>query len=164
MLSRIGMGEFIIIIIIALFVVGPDRLPKLAKEIGKAIAKFRKSINAMTDEMQDTQEGLGTLTHDLNKLKSELDTTMTDAVPREKISAKIRKRRLRQKTMGRIGITELLIILAIALVVFGPKALPKLGESIGKALSGFRNGMKEDAAGEPKEKTESDLDHEQHDG
>ena len=66
--------------------------------------------------------------------------------------------------MGRIGITELLIVLAIALVVFGPKALPKLGETIGKALAGFRNGMKEDAAGDQKEKTESSPDHEQHDG
>lgn len=65
--------------------------------------------------------------------------------------------------MGRIGITELLIILAIALVIFGPKALPKLGETIGKALAGFRHGMKEDAAGDPKEKTEPGSDKEPHD-
>ncbi len=39
---------------------------------------------------------------------------------------------------GSIGGTELLIILVIALVVFGPKRLPELGRTIGKGLSEFR--------------------------
>lgn len=46
--------------------------------------------------------------------------------------------------MGKIGIWELLIILAIALLIFGPKALPKLGESLGKTIGGFKKGLKED--------------------
>ena len=41
---------------------------------------------------------------------------------------------------------ELLIVLAIVLVIFGPKALPKLGRSMGKTLGSFRKGLKEDAA------------------
>lgn len=45
--------------------------------------------------------------------------------------------------MGRIGTTELLIVLAIVLVIFGPKALPKLGRSLGKTLGSFRKGMNE---------------------
>ena len=39
---------------------------------------------------------------------------------------------------GSIGGTELLIILVIALVVFGPKRLPELGRTIGKGLGEFR--------------------------
>lgn len=46
--------------------------------------------------------------------------------------------------MGKIGTTELLIVLAIVLVIFGPKALPKLGRSMGKTLGSFRKGLKED--------------------
>jgi len=46
--------------------------------------------------------------------------------------------------MGKIGIWELLIILAIALLIFGPKALPKLGESLGKTIGSFKKGLKED--------------------
>lgn len=46
--------------------------------------------------------------------------------------------------MGKIGTTELLIVLAIVLVIFGPKALPKLGRSLGKTLGSFRKGMKEE--------------------
>lgn len=40
--------------------------------------------------------------------------------------------------MGRIGATELLLILAIALVIFGPSKLPEIGKSIGLALSEFK--------------------------
>jgi TatA/E family protein of Tat protein translocase len=39
---------------------------------------------------------------------------------------------------GNIGFPELLIILAIALLVFGPKKLPEVGKSIGKAVREFR--------------------------
>lgn len=42
------------------------------------------------------------------------------------------------------GIWELLIVLAIALLIFGPKALPKLGKSIGKTVGNFKKGLNED--------------------
>ena len=47
--------------------------------------------------------------------------------------------------MGKIGTTELLIVLAIVLVIFGPKALPKLGRSMGKTLGSFKKGLNDDA-------------------
>mgnify|MGYP001125811503 CR=1 FL=1 len=37
-----------------------------------------------------------------------------------------------------VGIPELLMILLIALIVFGPKRLPEIGRSIGKAVRDFR--------------------------
>ncbi|MDD4074511.1 MAG: twin-arginine translocase TatA/TatE family subunit [Eubacteriales bacterium] len=52
---------------------------------------------------------------------------------------------------SRIGVTELLIILAIALVIFGPTALPKLGKSIGKTIGSFKKGLNEES-GEENEK------------
>jgi sec-independent protein translocase protein TatA len=39
---------------------------------------------------------------------------------------------------GNIGFPELLTILAIALLIFGPKKLPEVGRSIGKAVREFR--------------------------
>jgi sec-independent protein translocase protein TatA len=38
---------------------------------------------------------------------------------------------------------HLLVILAIALIVFGPKNLPELGKGLGEGIRGFRNAMKE---------------------
>lgn len=40
---------------------------------------------------------------------------------------------------GRIGTGELILILAIALVIFGPSKLPEIGKSIGKAIKEFKN-------------------------
>ena len=40
-----------------------------------------------------------------------------------------------------LGVQELLIILVIALVVFGPKKLPDLGRSLGQAIRNFKNGI-----------------------
>ncbi len=40
--------------------------------------------------------------------------------------------------MGPLGIQELILILVIALIVFGPKKLPELGRSLGKTLAEFK--------------------------
>ncbi len=39
---------------------------------------------------------------------------------------------------GSIGAPELLIIFIIALLIFGPRKLPKLGKSLGKSLAEFK--------------------------
>ena len=44
---------------------------------------------------------------------------------------------------GSFGLPELLIILVIALVIFGPKKIPDLASAIGKAVKNFRNARKE---------------------
>ena len=44
---------------------------------------------------------------------------------------------------GRIGVSELLIILAVVLIFFGPAKLPALAKSMGQAVSEFRKGAKE---------------------
>lgn len=42
-----------------------------------------------------------------------------------------------------LGVPELLVILLVALVIFGPKNLPKLGSAIGKTVKNVREGMSE---------------------
>ena len=55
----------------------------------------------------------------------------------------------------RIGTTELIVILVIALLIFGPKNLPKLGKMFGKTMNNFKKGMEdEDSDDDSGEKTE----------
>jgi sec-independent protein translocase protein TatA len=42
----------------------------------------------------------------------------------------------------KLGLPELMIVLVIALVIFGPSKLPALGEGLGKAIRGFKEGLK----------------------
>jgi sec-independent protein translocase protein TatA len=44
---------------------------------------------------------------------------------------------------GSIGMPELIIILVIALIIFGPRKLPELGRSLGKSIGEFRRASNE---------------------
>ena len=44
-----------------------------------------------------------------------------------------------------LGMGEALILLAVVLLLFGGKKLPELGNSMGKALTNFKKGMKENS-------------------
>lgn len=48
----IGMPELVIILVIALIVIGPQKLPDLAKSLGKGLAEFKKA----TDDFKQTIE------------------------------------------------------------------------------------------------------------
>jgi sec-independent protein translocase protein TatA len=45
--------------------------------------------------------------------------------------------------LGRVGLPELLIILAIVILIFGANRLPELGKSIGKGIRNFKDATKE---------------------
>ena len=42
-----------------------------------------------------------------------------------------------------IGLPEMTLIAIVALLVFGPKKLPEIGRSLGKAIRGFQNASRE---------------------
>ena len=42
---------------------------------------------------------------------------------------------------GKLGTTELLVILVIVIVIFGPKQLPKLSKMFGRTIKNFKEGM-----------------------
>ena len=42
-----------------------------------------------------------------------------------------------------IGPWEIVIVVVVALLIFGPKKLPEFGSSLGKSLSGFKRGLRE---------------------
>ena len=46
------MPELIVILVVALIVLGPKRLPEVARQLGKAIGEFRKQSSELMDEFQ----------------------------------------------------------------------------------------------------------------
>lgn len=42
---------------------------------------------------------------------------------------------------GNIGLLEIVVVLIIALIVFGPKRLPELGRSLGRGIREFRSSL-----------------------
>src|ERR1035438_8271047 len=49
----------------------------------------------------------------------------------------------RKKSMGPLGWPEMVFIFFLALVLFGPKKMPELGRTVGKALTEFRRASNE---------------------
>ena len=49
---------------------------------------------------------------------------------------------------GKIGVPELLIVLAIALLLFGPRKLGDLGKSLGEGIRGFKSAVADEGGKE----------------
>ena len=84
-----GMPELIIILVIALIVIGPKKLPDLAKALGKGMSEFKKatqeikgSLN-MEEELKEVKEDLIDSVSGLDKpLDSEHDKLPEDEPPK----------------------------------------------------------------------------------
>ena len=68
----IGMPELIVILVIALVVIGPKKLPDLAKALGKGMAEFRKATQGIKDSL-DVEEEFNEVKEDLVDSISGLD-------------------------------------------------------------------------------------------
>jgi sec-independent protein translocase protein TatA len=51
---------------------------------------------------------------------------------------------------GKLGLPEILIILAIALLIFGPSKLADLGKGLGEGIKNFKSSMKDGEEGTDK--------------
>ena len=81
---QIGITELIVILIVVLFVVGPDRLPGYAKKMGEAVSQFRKYSEEATREIKESvveplEEAQAPLREAVKPLE-DLDKTVKDSV------------------------------------------------------------------------------------
>lgn len=51
----IGIPELLVILVVALLVLGPKRLPEVAKALGKALAEFRRATSDLSEELSNAQ-------------------------------------------------------------------------------------------------------------
>jgi sec-independent protein translocase protein TatA len=54
---------------------------------------------------------------------------------------------------GKLGFPELLVLLVIALLIFGPSKLGQVGKGLGEAIRNFKSAVREDEKGEKKDQS-----------
>ena len=72
----IGLPEMIIIMAIALIVIGPSKLPELARALGKGMAEFRKATQEIKDSL-DIDEDFQAVKNDLADTVSGIEHTIS---------------------------------------------------------------------------------------
>lgn len=75
----IGLPEMIIIMVIALIVIGPSKLPELARALGKGMAEFRKATQEIKDSL-DIDEDFQAVKNDLADTVSGIEQTISSQV------------------------------------------------------------------------------------
>ena len=72
---RIGVTELLVVLLVALLVLGPDKLPHYAQKLGAALAEFRK---ASDEAAQDIRENIVEPLEDVAKPVRETDRAIRD--------------------------------------------------------------------------------------
>ena len=67
----IGMPELLLILAVALIVIGPKKLPDLAKSLGKAMGEFKRATNDLKQSIEN-ETGLDDVRNSLRETKQEL--------------------------------------------------------------------------------------------
>lgn len=89
----IGMPEMIVILVIALIVIGPHKLPELAKSLGKGLAEFKKASEDFQKNVQEesrkSDEKATPAQQVPEDVQAHVDTPVTpaDAAPADKKDA-----------------------------------------------------------------------------
>ena len=77
----IGLPEMIVIFAVALIVIGPDKLPGMARSMAKGLMDLKKTLNQVKEELTKDGEPLNTVQDDLRKTAAELRSKMIDVDP-----------------------------------------------------------------------------------
>ncbi len=84
-MGKIGWGELLIILVIAFLVVGPDKLPKLAESLGKAVRSVKKYVNETAkeldamDELKSVKADLESIQKDVAAMGKDLERSVSEA-------------------------------------------------------------------------------------
>lgn len=75
-MAKIGMGELILILAIALIVLGPDKLPQAGRALGKAVGAVKRYIHEATKELEDIKE-VADIRKDITDIQKDLRSVGT---------------------------------------------------------------------------------------
>jgi Tat protein translocase TatB subunit len=77
----IGMPELLLILALALIVLGPKKLPELARALGKGMAELRRATDEIKDEFRQMENDIQESSTDAAKYDPYLSETQLDPEP-----------------------------------------------------------------------------------
>jgi len=75
----IGLPEMIVILAVALIVVGPDKLPDLARSVAKTVLELKKTLNQVKNSLADEENLIGSVKSDLHKTAEDLKGNLLES-------------------------------------------------------------------------------------
>ena len=90
-MGQLGIGEMIVIFVVALLVFGPKKLPELGKSLGKGIREFKKATDELKtsweDQVKDIQAPLNDVKRDVNSIGQDLKDDFYKSIEAESVAA-----------------------------------------------------------------------------
>ena len=75
----IGLPEMIVILAVALIVVGPDKLPDMARSVAKWMLELKRTVNQVKESLADEDNLIGSVHSDLRKAGDELKDNLLES-------------------------------------------------------------------------------------
>ena len=82
-MPNIGFPEIVVLLVLALIIFGPKRLPELGKSLGKGIREFRSSVSGEKEEDEEDEE-----LRELQQSKAKAEADAIEAVEGEVVTEK----------------------------------------------------------------------------
>jgi sec-independent protein translocase protein TatB len=151
--SNLGITELVLILLLALLVVGPERLPELARKLGTTLRDLRRAYDNLT---KDLGPELASFQETAKELRESVDAVRT--IPKDMVQTVVKSAELDgtldelkdvRDTMGQVGQT----LSDAKKVVSNPLDAAK--DSARKALSPDKPAAAEEPPGEESKKAES---------
>ena len=81
----IGLPEMIVIFAVALIVIGPDKLPDLARSLAKGLFELKRTLNEVRGNFSEEEDAINTVRDDLRKTAEDLrkKVMLEDVPPRQ---------------------------------------------------------------------------------
>lgn len=79
-MMKVGGMEVVVILIVCLLVIGPERLPKVAKTLGRSLAAFKKSMNDATSELREVSDEFKEVSNEISDVQKTMKKALNETL------------------------------------------------------------------------------------